>query len=118
MIIKSYEIDKIDLKNNKNILIYGPNEGGKQEAIKKLLDKSKIQSKIKFDEKAILDNNGIFFDEILNKSLFESEKIIQIDRATDKLFKILEKIFDKKSEDIYLIINAAALEKNQIKKFI
>ncbi len=111
MIIKSYEIDKIDLKNSKNILIYGPNEGGKQEAIKKLLDKSKIQSKIKFDEKAILDNNGIFFDEILNKSLFESEKIIQIDRATDKLFKILEKIFDKKSEDIYLIINAAALEK-------
>ena len=96
MIIKSYEINKIDLKNNKNILIYGPNEGGKQEAIKKLLDKSKIQSKIKFDEKAILDNNGIFFDEILNKSLFESEKIIQIDRATDKLFKILEKFLIKK----------------------
>ena len=73
MIIKSYEIEKIDLKNNKIILIYGPNEGGKQEAIKKLLANSKIQTKIKFDEKAILDNNEIFFDEILNKSLFESE---------------------------------------------
>ena len=37
MIIKSYEINKIELKKYKNILIYGPNEGGKQEAIEKLL---------------------------------------------------------------------------------
>ena len=90
MIIKSYEINKIDLKKNKNILIYGPNEGGKHEAIKKILERSKIQAIIKFDEKEILDNTEIFFNEILNKSLFETEKIILIERATDKLFKVLD----------------------------
>ena len=111
MIIKSYEINKIDLKKNKNILIYGPNEGGKHEAIKKILERSKIQAIIKFDEKEILDNTEIFFNEILNKSLFETEKIILIERATDKLFKVLDEIFDKKNDDIYLIINGGILEK-------
>ena len=111
MIIKSYEINKIELKKNKNILIYGPNEGGKHEAIEKLLDKSKYEITKKFDEKEILENNEIFFSEVLNKSLFESEKIILIERATDKLFKVLEKIFDKKNDDIYLIINGGVLEK-------
>ena len=111
MIIKSYEINKIDLKKNKNILIYGPNEGGKHEAITKILERSKIQAIIKFDEKEILDNTEIFFNEILNKSLFETEKIILIERATDKLFKVLDEIFDKKNDDIYLIINGGILEK-------
>ena len=78
MIIKSYEINKIDLKNNKNILIYGPNEGGKQEAIKKLLDKSKIQSKIKFDEKAILDNNGIFSMKYLINPYLKVKKLFKL----------------------------------------
>ena len=78
MIIKSYEINKIDLKNNKNILIYGPNEGGKQEAIKKLLDKSKIQSKIKFDEKAILDNNGFFSMKYLINPYLKVKKLFKL----------------------------------------
>ena len=37
MIIKSYEIGKINLKNNKLILLYGKNEGLKNETIKKLI---------------------------------------------------------------------------------
>ena len=111
MIIKSYEINKIDLKKNKYILLYGPNEGAKKETTKKLLDETNIKHIIKFDEKEILENNEILFNEILNKSLFETDKIILIDRASDKLFKILEQIFEKNNEDIYIIINAGLLEK-------
>ena len=88
MIVKSYEINKINLKKNKYILLYGPNEGAKKETTKKLLDETNIKHIIKFDEKEILENNEILFNEILNKSLFETDKIILIDRASDKLFKI------------------------------
>ncbi len=111
MIIKSYEINKINLKKNKYFLLYGPNEGAKKEAVKKILDETKIEQVIKYDEREILENNEIIFNEILNKSLFETDKIIIIDRASDKLFKVLEATFDRESDDIYLIINAGNLEK-------
>ena len=111
MIIKSYEINKINLKKNRYFLLYGPNEGAKKEAVKKILDETKIEQVIKYDEREILENNEILFNEILNKSLFETYKIIIIDRASDKLFKVLEATFDRESDDIYLIINAGNLEK-------
>ena len=43
MIIKSYEIKKINLENNQFVLFYGKNEGLKNEAISSL-----IKKKIKF----------------------------------------------------------------------
>ena len=66
---------------------------------------------IKFDEKEILVNDQIFFDEILSKSLFDDKKIIQINRGTDKLLKLLEYLFNKTTQDIYIIINSEQLDK-------
>ena len=37
MIIKSYELNKIDLKRNKFVLFYGKNEGSKSESTNNLL---------------------------------------------------------------------------------
>ena len=51
-----------------------------------------------------------FFDQILTKSLFNDQKIIIINRATDKIFKILNDVIDKEINDI-VIINSSALEK-------
>ena len=45
MIIKSFEINKIELDKNKFILLYGKNEGFKTEIINNLL-KNKTESKI------------------------------------------------------------------------
>ena len=52
-------------------------------------------------------------DSLISKSLFETEKIILIKRATDKIYKILEEIFSKNIEDTTIIVNAENLEKNQ-----
>ena len=38
MILKSYEINKINLDNHKIILLYGNNDGFKNEIIKDLID--------------------------------------------------------------------------------
>ena len=109
MIIKSFEIDKINLDKNKFILFYGKNQGLKNEAIKKLIKKDR--QVFSYDEKEILDNEESFIENILSKSLFEKEKIIIIKRATDKLLLIIEKLSTKNFDDVAIIINAESLEK-------
>ena len=109
MIIKSFEIDKINLDRNKFILFYGKNEGLKNEAIKKLIKKDR--QVFSYDEKEILDNEESFIENILSKSLFEKEKIIIIKRATDKLLLIIEKLSTKNFDDVAIIINTEILEK-------
>ena len=41
MILKSYEINKIDIKKNKIILFYGQNNGAKEEETSKLIKQDK-----------------------------------------------------------------------------
>jgi DNA polymerase-3 subunit delta len=109
MIFKSYEINKINLNTNHLILLYGKNEGLKNEALNILnKDKNDISN---YEEKEILDNENIFIENILSKSLFEKEKTIVIKRATDKILKIIEILHSKNLEDTTIIINAENLEK-------
>ena len=98
MIKKSLEISKINLNNDKFFLMYGVNEGAKKEKTDHLLhgvNQEIIQS---YDEKQILENEENFLENIFSKSLFDSEKIIKINRASDKIFKIIRIILEKKNQ--------------------
>jgi len=109
MILKSYEINKINQNINHLILFYGKNEGLKKEALNILIkDKNNISN---YEEKEILDNENNFIENILSKSLFETEKFIIIKRATDKIFKIIEILQLKNLEDTTIILNSDNLEK-------
>ena len=109
MIVKSFETNKINFNNSNLLLLYGKNEGLKSCVVKGIIkDKNNIYS---YDEKDVLDNLNFFFETILSKSLFEKEKIIIIKRATDKIIKIIEEIYSKNLEEIFIIINADTLEK-------
>ena len=109
MIIKSFEINKIDFDQNKLVLLYGKNEGFKNEVTNNLIkEKDEV---IKYEEKEILENINNFIESILSKSLFDSEKIIIIKRVTDKILKIIDEIDSKNIEDIKIILNADNLEK-------
>ena len=109
MIIKSFEINKIELDQNKLVLLYGQNNGFKNDTLKNLI-KSKKEV-FNYDEKEILDNSYSFLEQIVSRSLFEEEKTIIINRATDKLLKIIEEIDLKKIDDIKILILANNLEK-------
>ncbi len=109
MIIKHFEINKINLDKSQFILFYGKNEGLKNQIKTKLLENKTITSNL--EEKDIIDNSNNFIESLLNQSLFEEEKIIFINRATDKIFKILSEIIYKKIENLIIIINADILEK-------
>ena len=109
MMLKSYEINKINQNIKHLILFYGRNEGLKNEALDVLIkNKNNISY---YEEKEILDNESVFIENILSKSLFEKKKSIVIKRATDKILKVIEILHFKDLEDTTIIINAENLEK-------
>ena len=107
MIIKSYEIDKKDLKQNRFFLLYGENQGHKNEIIKNKF----FGNVYRYEENEIIGNEEAFFNNILSKSFFENEKLIIVSRATDKIKVIIEEIIDKNVEDVVIVLNANTLEK-------
>ena len=109
MILKSYDLEKINLNINKLTLFYGKNEGFKNEAINTLLKNKK--EIINYDEKEILDNENNFIENVLSKSLFEQQNFIVIKRATDKILKVIETLHLKNLEDTSIILNSDSLEK-------
>ena len=109
MILKSYEIKKINQSINHLILFYGKNEGLKNEALNILnKDKNNISN---YEEKEILNDENNFIENILSKSFFEPQKFIIIKRATDKVIKIIEILLSKNLEDTTIILNSDNLEK-------
>jgi len=109
MIIKSFEISKINLGLNNLFLLYGKNEGFKNEVTKNIIkNKNNI---LNYEEKEILENKDNFIENILTKSLFDEKKTIIIKRSTDKILGIIENLNSKKLEDTTIIVNADILEK-------
>ena len=110
MIVKSFELNKIDNKN-KFYLFYGENQGHKNQIIEEKFKKKYINCTHCFDESEILNNQETFFSNILSKSFFEDEKLIIINRATDKIKDIIEEIITKDITDLILVLNSNTLEK-------
>ena len=111
MIIKSFELNKIKLENYKLFLFYGDNEGLKEETIKNLFEKNYLEKIHRYEEKEILDNINGFFNSVLTKSFFDNEKLIIVNRATDKIRETVEDLMEKNPEDIKIILNSKNLEK-------
>ena len=110
MIVKSFELEKIKIKTS-FFLFYGENQGHKNEIIKNKFQIKYKESTYKYDENEILINKETFFNNILSKSFFENEKLIIINRVTDKILDIVEELIEKKIEDLLVILNANILEK-------
>ena len=77
------------------------------------------QDKIyRYEEKEILDNENDFFSSVLTKSFFDNEKLIIINRTTDKIKETIENLIGKNPQDIQFILNSKNLEKKStLRKF-
>ena len=108
MILKTFELNRITGDNN-FFLLYGKNEGLKTECINQILKKNdgKIYN---YDEKRVRDEIESFYENILSGSLFEDNKIIIINRASDKIFDIFQDLTNREIANIKIIINAGILE--------
>ena len=110
MILKYFELEKLNFEITNFLLFHGKNEGYKGEEIKKITNKLNIKVK-NYDEKQVIDNTEEFLANNLNKSLFENDKIIIINRCTDKIIKIVEELIDRNINDIIFILISEILEK-------
>ena len=108
MIVKHFEIRKINSTLNKVILLYGKNDGLKDEATNFLIKKDTVVSV--YEESSILDDPESFIESLKSKSLFGEKKTIIIKRASDKILKIINELNEEEIDDI-LIINSENLEK-------
>ena len=104
MIKKNFEVNKINLDNERFFLIYGINEGAKEEKINQLLQDINKENIYSYDEKQIFENEESFLENIFSESLFESEKYIKIDRASDKIYRVIKIILEKKSKMFLLLL--------------
>ena len=110
MIVKSFELKKIKGKH-KFFLFYGENQGFKNQLIDDEFKKKNLESCYFYEENEILNNKETFFSNLLTKSFFENEKLIIINRATDKIKELVEEIVEKNPEGVILIVNGGILEK-------
>ena len=111
MIIKSFELSKINYTKNHFFLFYGDNEGLKDEIIKNLFEKNYKDKIFRYEEKEILNNTNNFFNSVLTKSFFDNDKLIIINRTTDKIKTDIEELIEKDPKDIQFILNSKNLEK-------
>ena len=111
MIIKSFELEKL-ISSNLNIhLIYGNNEGIKQDIISNFYTKNFKGEVLKYDEQDILSNKDEFISSLLTKSLFNAEKLIIISRGTDKLVSLIDEVLEREEIGAKIIIKSSNLEK-------
>ena len=114
MILKSFELNKLKINNHNFYLFYGNNEGLKEEIIKNLFEENYPDKIHRYDEKEILDKKNEFFDGVFTKSFFDNEKLIIINRASDKIKETIEELIEKDPQDLQIILNSKNLEKKSI----
>ena len=110
MILKHYELKKINNKNNL-LLFHGNNEGLKDESINLVLKNENKNEIFKYDQNEILTNIDQILSDILTRSLFEEKKIIIINRANNKILNFVEILYAKNIVGVKLIINSEGLDK-------
>ncbi len=111
MIIKHYEL-KNNLKKKVNYyLFYGQNTGLIEETINNDLKPIFSKNIFQYDETEVIADPDSFREKIINKSFFENDKLIIINRVTDKILELINEISLFKDESIKIILKANILEK-------
>ena len=111
MILKNFELNKKKLENFKFFLLYGNNRGHVQETINSILRPILPKNVYKYEETEIIKDPQILKEKLFNKSFFESEKLIIINRVGDKLFNVIDEIISENIEDVFFILTSGILEK-------
>ena len=110
MILKSYETNKKNIQNYRFFLLYGENQGLKQE-LTDIINNCFEGARFKYEEMELLKDKNQFNNDIRNKSLFENKKIVTINRCSEKISEMIFGIIEDDVKDIIIIINSGILDK-------
>jgi DNA polymerase-3 subunit delta len=113
VILKSYIVEQQPklLSGYKSVLLYGENEGIKNDIKSKLKDFNKGSEIIIFFENEILKDNNILYKNVINESLFNETKIIFIHSASDKIFNEISESLVKVNNNVKIYIFSDSLDK-------
>jgi len=111
MIIKSNELKTFKKKHIDYYLFYGPNPGLIDETINNIFKPIFSKNIINYEETDLLNNKDSFKEMIFNKSFFDDEKLIIINRASNKVLDLIEELIDFQIEGVKIIIKAEMLDK-------
>ncbi len=111
MIVKLSDLMKNQKETRNFYLFYGTNIGQIEEVINDMLKPKFSKNIYNYDENEIILNNSEFVENILNKSFFDNEKLIIINRGSDKILKIIENLIQKKITGTVVVIKTNILEK-------
>ena len=111
MIVKNYDLNQLEIKNKNYFLFYGLNTGLIEETINKIFKPFFTKNIINYEETELLNNVHSFKEMIFNKSFFDNEKFIIINRASSKILSIIEELVESQLTDLKIIIKAGVLEK-------
>ena len=111
MIIKHTEISRNFDKKINFYLLYGVNTGIIDEVSNNIINNKNSKNIFNYDEDEIISNIDGFKDGILNKSFFEDDRLVIINRGSDKILWIIEDLILKKITDVKILIKANSMEK-------
>ena len=119
MIYKSYTIENnLKLINDKKIfLFYGENHGLKKDFKKGISSINKSIEKINIFQDEILNDKNLLKKEIINKSLFNENKVIFIEQANDKILSFLNEIENQIQNEKIYIFSSILEKKSKLRKF-
>ncbi len=111
MIVKSYEIEKLNLKDKNIFLLYGDNFGQKDDLIKNYFIKSHNGEVSKLTENEIINNFDNMISALLNSSLFEDERLIIISQSTHRIINFVVEIQEREIENLKVVLVSDNLDK-------
>ena len=111
MIVKLWDLTKNLTHTQKFYLLYGTNTGQIDETINNILKPKLSRNIYNYDESEIITSANEFEENILNRSFFDDDKLIIINRGSDKILSIIESLISKKISETTIIIKANILEK-------
>ena len=111
MIIKFFELQKNKKIKTTLNLLYGNNQGLKNQIINDYFISNFKGDILKYEEDDVLNNHNEFISNLLNRSLFENEKILIISRATDKVLGVILEILERNIQGTKIILESNILEK-------
>ncbi|MDC0945289.1 DNA polymerase III subunit delta [Candidatus Pelagibacter sp.] len=110
MIVKNFELKNF-INKKKLFLIYGENEGLKEDLILEFSKDYSKENTFNYSEKEIFLNLENFYNNIFSQSFFEKKKLIIVNNASEKIKGEIELILTKNIENITLIFLSNILEK-------
>ena len=109
MILKYFELKNKRLSNN-IVLLYGTNDGLKDEIVNDIIQKFNCEIS-RYDEVDLLSKKEIFLSEIKNESLFSNERIVIISRVTNKITDFLNHLITSPLDNTLVILLSENLDK-------